>query len=118
MTTDKSFENAWFSPFREAVTTYELTAYDALRNVKDYAYAAFDKLDGNGNGFIEQLELRRALKDPSTSEREKSFITFLLNNQQQIASSFDDGDTEHTEAISRKDLQVYFDMILNLLTGE
>jgi hypothetical protein len=111
----------WFSTFREAVTTHESTEYDAMRIIKDYAYATFDKLDGNGNGFIEYIELDKVLKDPAVSDKEKSFITFLVNNRQQIASSFDEGQRSkklREEGISRQDLQAYFTLVFNMFSCE
>ena len=119
--TAKTLETAWFSPFREAVTTQESTEYDAMRSIKDYACAAFDKLDGNGNGFIEYKELDQALTDPAVSDQEKSFITFLLNNRRQIASSFDEGQRSkklREEGISRQDLQAYFSLVFNMFSCE
>ena len=59
----------------------------SLEEIKKYAYDAFDKLDQNGNGFIEAAELCAFLEDPETPMREKSFITFLLTNQQDISEA-------------------------------
>jgi hypothetical protein len=119
--TAQTLETAWFSPFREATTAHESTEYDVMRSIKEYAYAAFDKLDGNGNGFIEYKELEQALKDPELSDKEKSFITFLVNNRQQIASSFDEGQRSkklREEGISRQDLQAYFSLAVTMYSCE
>lgn len=113
---------AWFTPFREAATNHESTEYDAMRNIKDYACKAFDQIDGNGNGFIEYKELNQALKDPSLSDKEKSFITYLLNNRHQIAASFDEGRGTkklREEGISKQDLYAYFSSLsFNMFTCE
>ncbi len=79
-TEKEEFEKAWVSDY---VPTG--TAADAINEIKVYAYSAFDKLDQNGNGFIETDELQSFLKDADTNEREKSFITFLLNNLSRLS---------------------------------
>ena len=75
------FEKAWVSNY-----VPKASAADAILQIKDYAYKAFDKLDSDGNGYIEKHELEAHLKDENTPAREKSFITVLLNNQQAISS--------------------------------
>lgn len=109
--TKNDFENAWFSNY-----VPQQTAGDAISQIKDYAYAAFDKLDKNGNGYIERDELEAWLKDASTPDREKSFITFLLNNQEAISASVHEGaGSGPKDGITRMDLDAYFKIILNLL---
>jgi hypothetical protein len=107
------FENAWVSDY---VPTG--TAADAINDVKKYAYAAFDKLDQNGNGYIETEELQSFLKNADTPEREKSFITFLLNNQEAIAHQVQEGATAPKNGISRLDLDAYFKLVLAMFSGK
>jgi hypothetical protein len=113
---DKGFTKAWFSPY---VGKAERTAGDALSEVRDFAYSAFDRLDKNKNGFLEISELEAALKTGSLSEREQSFIMFLLNNHEAIAESFDESaigsPAAKTAGISRQDLDAYFKLVLSLL---
>ena len=71
--------------------------------------------DKDKNGFIDEEELMTALNSSSTSQREKSFISFLLNNRQAIADSFDEGENQDPEGISRMDLEAYFKVITQLM---
>lgn len=103
------FSNSWFQSNSSA------SRREHFDEIKTYAYIAFDQLDLDKNGFIDESELLKALNSSKTSEREKSFITFLLNNRQAIADSYDEGENQDPEGISRKDLEVYFKMITQLL---
>ncbi len=85
-----------------------------LEEIKKYAFQAFDKLDTNHNGFIERIELEQALESPSTPEREKSFIAFLLNNQEAISLAYSEEWAEN-QGISRNDIQAYFALIEGLV---
>jgi len=85
-----------------------------IKAIRDYAYLAFDHLDKNGNGFLEREELLTVLNSPVT-QREKSFITFLLNNQQNIAEMEEEDNPGPVDAISRGDLESYFALITELL---
>ena len=107
------FEKSWVNDY---VPTG--TAADAINDVKTYAYTAFDKLDQNGNGYIETEELQSFLKNPDTPEREKSFITFLLNNQQAIAHQVQEGASAPKDGISRLDLDAYFKLVLAMFSGK
>jgi hypothetical protein len=107
------FEKSWVSDY---VPTG--TAADAINDVKEYAYRAFDKLDQNGNGYIETDELQAFLKDADTQEREKSFITFLLNNQEAISHQVQEGATAPKNGISRLDLDAYFKLVLAMFSGK
>jgi hypothetical protein len=107
------FETAWVSDY---VPTG--TAADAINDVKTYAYAAFDKLDQNGNGYIETEELQSFLKNADTPEREKSFITFLLNNSEAISHQVQEGTTAPKHGISRLDLDSYFKLVLAMFSGK
>jgi hypothetical protein len=60
-------------------------------------------------------ELEQALNDDNVPMREKSFITFLLTNQQDIADSVQEGHPEHKDGISRLDLDAYFNLVLSRL---
>src|ERR1700721_3026147 len=79
---DSDFQNAWLSksvtgPTVESGAKKMSPVQKSLEEIKQYAYEAFDKLDKNGNGFIETDELYSFLEDANTPMREKSFITFL-----------------------------------------
>lgn len=108
--TESGFENTWFSKYSTA------NLAEHFNEIKTYAYLAFDQLDQDHNGFIDQDELLEALNSPQTSEREKSFISFLLNNQQAIADSFDEGQAQDPEGISRQDLEAYFNLVSGLIS--
>lgn len=83
--------------------------------IRDYAYQAFDNLDCNGNGFIERSELYAALADESVGAREKSFISFLLNNQEAISDMVQEDQAGPSLGLSRGDLESYFALITRLL---
>lgn len=102
-------DNAWFNQYASA------NMKEQFSEIKTYAYLAFDQLDRDGNGFIDQNELVAALESPGTSDREKSFIAFLINNRQAIADSFDEGAEQDPDGISRRDLEAYFKLILSFL---
>ena len=104
--------NSWFSSSTVASTTYE------LGQIKEFAYATFDKIDRNGNGYLEYSELEIALTTPGRDAREKLFIQFLMENNDQIADSFDEGEQSMPDAISRHDLEAYFKLIIELLSPE
>lgn len=105
---DQEFENAWFSQFSTR------NVIDNFEEIKTFAFQAFDRLDTNRNGFIERNELEQALEAPGTTEREKSFITFLLNNQEAIAESYEE-EWQQSPGISRNDIQAYFALIEGLV---
>lgn len=107
---DDNFEKAWVSNY-----VPKDSAKDAMIQLKEWAYKAFDKLDIDGNGYIEKHELEAVLKDPATEGREKSFITFLLNNQDAIAHSVHEGSTTVSGGISRLDMDAYFKLVIAML---
>ncbi|MBZ0188802.1 MAG: hypothetical protein K8F91_21345 [Candidatus Obscuribacterales bacterium] len=109
MTHYQGSDNSWFNQFESA------NLKEHLSEIKTYAYLAFDQLDRDKNGFIDNTELMSALTSASTNEREKSFISFLINNRQAIADSYDEGSNQDPEGISRKDLDAYFNLITSLL---
>ncbi|MBX3135635.1 hypothetical protein KF707_05335 [Candidatus Obscuribacterales bacterium] len=104
--TDDNFQNSWFNDYKRE------DLGEHFGEIKTYAYLIFDQLDANGNGFIEREELLNALNSPTISEREKSFITFLLNNHEQIVEAAEDSSQD---GISRNDIGAYFDLIASLL---
>ena len=83
--------------------------------IRAFAYAAFDKIDANDNGFIETEELYAALNDPSLDMREKSYVTFLLTNQKEIADSVNEGIDPTQNGISRLDIELYFKLAISRL---
>lgn len=85
---------------------------EQMQQIKTFAYASFDRLDQNNNGFLSQEELENALKEPSIPEKEKAFLKFLLENHQQIA---DAANEDSPDGISRQDLESYFEIIAALL---
>ncbi len=105
------FENAWVSNY-----VPKGTAADAITQIKDWAYKAFDSLDLDHNGYIEKHELEEILKAEATPAREKSFITFLLNNQVAIADSVHEGTTSVDGGITRMDLEAYFKLVLQMMS--
>lgn len=102
--------NSWFSTNAVAPMAYE------LGRIKEFAYRTFDVLDSNGNGYLEYTELEDALTTPGRDAREKSFIQFLLDNREQIADSFDEGEDSILDSISRGDLEAYFTLVIDLLS--
>ncbi len=114
---DKQFQNSWFSQYRgqPEIKSKANPLAQNFEEIKQYAYAAFDQLDKNGNGFIETSELSAALNDANMPMREKSFITFLLNHQREIADTVLEGQPENKDGISRLDLDGYFKLVLGNL---
>lgn len=104
--TDENFENSWFTANKNENLS------EHFEEIKSYAYLIFDRLDTNGNGFIEREELVNALESSATASRDKSFITFLLNNHENIVEASEDSSKD---GISRNDISAYFDLISSLL---
>ncbi len=104
---------------RAATTTQGMKKLNPLQQnfdqIRQFAYDAFDKLDANGNGFIETEELYAALNDPNTDMREKSYVTFLLTNQKEISDSVNEGIDPTNNGISRLDLDLYFKLAISRL---
>ncbi len=116
---DDDFQNAWFSQSSVTTTGSFKKASPVLQNmeeIKKYAYDSFDRLDANGNGFIETDELVAAMNDASTPMRDKSYIHFLLSNQADIASAAHEGHEDQKDGISRVDLELYFRLVLSRIT--
>ncbi len=109
---DDEFVNLWFKQKEESVDSSVSLHTQNIEQIRQYAYEAFDKLDTNGNGFIETSELYAALDDPETPMKEKSYIMFLLTHQEEISDCEDEGVPEMVNGISRLDLDLYFKLIL------
>ncbi len=86
---------------------------DQLQEIKAFAYAAFDKIDKNANGFLSHDELESAAAGTEVTEKERSFLNFLIDNHDEISEACDEG--EGSEGISRTDLDNYFELISSLL---
>lgn len=110
---DEEFINFWFKPTEKSDNSNVPLHTHNIEQIREYAYEAFDKLDINGNGFIETSELYEALDDPSTSMKEKSYIMFLLTHQDEISDCEDEGVEEMVNGISRLDIDMYFRLILS-----
>jgi len=104
---------------RAATTTQGMKRLNPLQQnfdqIRVFAYEAFDKLDANDNGFIETEELYAALNNPSLDMREKSYVTFLLTNQKEIADSVNEGIDPTQNGISRLDIELYFKLAISRL---
>ena len=118
MTEHPDFERHWLTWHTgEEPEIPSAKASDPVPNIKairDYAYWAFDHLDKNGNGFLERDELEAVLNSQIT-QKEKSFITFLLNNQENIADMVQEAGGGPSDGISRADLESYFTLIDSML---
>jgi len=113
---DDDFQNEWLNQQAKTTPPGEKKPSPVRQNmeqIKEFAYAAFDMLDKDGNGFIDTSELYEAMNDAATPMREKSYIHFLLTNQAEIASAAYEGSEDHKDAISRADLELYFRLVLN-----
>lgn len=118
---DDKFDNAWFSrspaaPEPAASGKKISPVQKSIEEIKQYAYEAFDKLDRNGNGFVEMDELASFLEDPNTPMREKSFISFLINNHDDIEKSCAESAGDKKNGISRLDIEFYFRLVISQLT--
>ena len=115
---DEDFSNDWFRPQQpdESGEKKQNIVQHNIEQIRNYAYEAFDKLDTNGNGFIETDELYAALDDENVPMREKSYIMFLLSHQQEIADSQDEGVEEMSDGISRLDIEHYFQLVLERIS--
>lgn len=104
---------------RAATTTQGMKRLNPLQQnfdqIRLFAYEAFDKIDANDNGFIETEELYAALNDPNLDMREKSYVTFLLTNQKEIADSVNEGIDPTQNGISRLDIELYFKLAISRL---
>ena len=113
---DEDFQDVWLNQQAKTTPPGEKKPSPVRQNmeqIKEYAYEAFDKLDKDQNGFIETSELTEAMNDEATPMRDKSYIHFLLTNQSEIAASAYEGSSDHKDAISRADLELYFRLVLS-----
>lgn len=104
---DKSFDRRWM---HEHTADVNVSAVRNMNAIREFAFEFFDTLDYDGNGFIERNELEDALENLEMSNRQKSFVQFLLNNQKQISEMVEELDSsgQPAEGISRADLEKYF----------
>lgn len=109
---DPNFDRKWMEGDGD---TSQVDLCSDITAIRDYAYGAFDKLDRNGNGFIERGELYAALASEQVDQREKSFISFLLNNQEAISEMVQEDEAGPRLGLSRGDLESYFALITRLL---
>jgi len=118
MTDQPDFERHWLNAEPDRAPAAEGGAgvgpEPDIKAIRDYAYWAFDHLDKNKNGFLEREELIAVLASQIT-QREKSFITFLLNNQENIAEMVQERGGGPSDGISRDDLESYFTLVTALL---
>jgi hypothetical protein len=108
MTHDPNSQSSWLSDYTE----HSLSEH--FSEIRTYAYLVFDQLDTNKNGYLEIEELEKALHS-NLPDREKSFITFLLQNHESIGESFDENDGHNADGISRQDIEEYFKIISTLI---
>lgn len=114
---DDDFANRWFASVKSETGESKFNIVQQnLEAIRVYAYEAFDKLDTNGNGFIETEELYAAIDNEDIPMREKSYIMFLLTHQQEIADSQDEGVEDMRDGISRLDIEHYFKLVLARLS--
>jgi hypothetical protein len=109
---DKSTDGqaeSWFSDILGGAETVN----EQMQRIRDFAYSSFDRLDCDSNGFISRLELETALADQELPIRESQFLTFLLENHDDIIDAFDEKTI--ADGISRKDLESYFKLVASLL---
>lgn len=111
---DDDFQNQWLAVSSQQPAAKKVSPIrQNFEDIKKYAYDAFDRLDANGNGFIETDELYAAMQDEGTPMKDKSYIMFLLTHQADIANSAHEG--EKQDGISRVDLELYFRLVLSKL---
>ncbi len=111
---DETFDSRWL---HSTTQEHEKSEIPNLNDIRNFAYQSFDRLDLDGNGFVSRSELLNILESGQLDNREKSFVMFLLNNQDQIQTMDDEGGAEADleKGISRTDIEVYFRLIANLL---
>jgi len=88
-----------------------ISVKSSLKDIKIFAYGAYDTLDADGDGFVTKSELSNAFTDPALGWREKSFLLFLIRRIDDIAAAYKEEWAEDQKGISRVDLQEYFDQI-------
>ena len=119
--TSDDFQNIWLSSVMQKPAIgapppkkKQSPVEQNLEQIKSFAFETFDKLDTNGNGFLETSELYAYMQDEKTPMKEKSYIMFLLTNQKEIAESYKESD-DSKDGISRADLNLYFRFLLDKL---
>lgn len=86
---------------------------DAMDEIKNFAFKAFESLDFNGDGFVSREELTSALVSSGYDWRERSFISFLLRRIDDIKDAYAEEWTSENDGISRMDIQEYFKDLKN-----
>lgn len=109
---DEDFDRRWL---HDSTQEHNMAVVANLHAIKEFAYKSFDRLDQDNNGFIESEELQTLLEGESLNNREKSFVLFLLNNQEQIAGMGENDNDRVPPGISREDLNLYFELLANLI---
>ncbi len=109
---EEGFDRRWL---HESTQEHQMAVVANLNAVKEFAYHSFDALDKDGNGFLTRHELLATLQHAELNNREKSFVMFLLNNHPQIASMNEEHQPEEVSGISRNDIELYFELLANLL---
>lgn len=104
---EEYFDNRWLRQSKEGSGSTD------LRAIKEFAYRSFDLLDKDKDGFLQRAELKSELENGQLDSREKSFVSFLLNSHEQIASMNDEA--AQSDGISRQDIEYYFSFIAELL---
>lgn len=84
---------------------------NSLTDIKNFAYATYDQLDQDGDGFISLAELHSSFSEPLRPWREKSFLLFLMRRLDDIEAAYDEEWAGQAKGISRVDLQEYFEQI-------
>lgn len=103
-------EHSWHHREMQSSTGqhHGLSIADTLDEIKAFAFACFDRLDENKDGFVTRDELKHALDNSKTDWRSKSFISFLLRRIDDIKDAYEEEWAPNHEGISRADIQEYF----------
>ena len=97
----------------EVLLEFETQARGVILEFKNFVYEYFDRLDLNNDGFLSREELLAALYDPNRTMREVSFLNFLLSRIREIADCYHEEWADRPDAISKVDLQEYFNKLLS-----
>ncbi len=109
---NKNAESRWL---HQTTREHKMSLIANLREVKDFAYAFFDELDKDKDGFLDRRELLDVLENGELTNRQKSFVMFLLNNHSQISAMKEEIEGSVSRGISRSDLNEYFILVADLL---
>ena len=95
-------------PNDELISQLRPKADRLLKDVKEFIFQNFDRLDLNGDGFLSKEELETAIAKSGTTMREAAFLNFLLVRIREIGACYQEEWAEKPDCISRMDLQEYF----------